>query len=542
MTRDVGQALLIISGPSGVGKTSVARALSDGSERFTLAVTSTTRAARPGELDGRDYHFLTDEEFDRLVSDDGFIERVSARGARYGLTKTELERVWEGGRVPVLVLDPDGKDAVKALYPQALSVFIDAPSAVVTERLLARGDTDVAARIRDNLKVWAARGSYDAVISNGGDIKTCVDGVRRAFGRRPGAGDAVQTTRDPAHGTTRNEGRRNDMAAYDSRIPERLQLLRVGIGGADELGVFMFSITGDYYPSFCLAPATNDPETMDVTGAIEQTLHDLLDYGGTDKDVRSILGLVPREELDDAALEYDEYTEIDLGWCIDGRLLSFEKLDPEASSVRAILTDMQISNIMAWFDTLPAEECLAAAEEVAHNPSYKGAAIKPDPLADLTTGKWRVHLVMPGEHYGRDDVLTYEPEDAVKHGSGLPLVEFYDTSQDPAAFPGGQYVSRYYMDTLLGTDSLKLGVPIRDMSALSLDGGIPAWTVSGDDLKRVADWLDTAYIALGGQPTENGGDTPERAVSLADVAQDSRDAADALSGHEPHDDHETDAR
>ena len=179
MARDDGP--LIISGPSGVGKTSVARALSGGSERFALAVTPTTRAARPGELDGRDYHFLSVEEFDRLVKNDGFIEHVSARGAQYGLTKAELERIWKDGRVPILVLDPDGMDAVKALYPQALSVFIDAPSAVVTERLLARGDTDVASRMRDNLKVWAARGGYDVVIGNESDLAACVDGVRRAF-------------------------------------------------------------------------------------------------------------------------------------------------------------------------------------------------------------------------------------------------------------------------------------------------------------------------------------------------------------------------
>lgn len=181
MTRVEGKALIVISGPSGVGKTSVARALSMDDGRLALAVTSTTRAARPGEVDGRDYHFLSEEAFDHLLREDGFIEHVRARGAQYGLTKAELERIWVGGRVPVLILDPAGKNAVKALYPQVLTVFIDAPSAVVTERLLARGDTDVASRMADNLKVWAARDGYDFVVSNEGNVSTCVAEVRRAF-------------------------------------------------------------------------------------------------------------------------------------------------------------------------------------------------------------------------------------------------------------------------------------------------------------------------------------------------------------------------
>lgn len=336
------------------------------------------------------------------------------------------------------------------------------------------------------------------------------------------------------------------MAEYDNRIPEKLQLLRVGLGGKDELSVFAFypseQQTNFANPSFCLAPASDYPETMDVTGAIEQTLHDLLDYGGTDEDVRQVLGLVPRDELDETLLEYDDFTEIDLGWCIEGHLLSFEKLDPEACDVHSILSDMQIKHIEEWFDVTSASDCLAKAVAVAHDHSYKESSDKAAILADFTTGKWRAHLVMPGGHYGRTGALTYEPEEAAKYGSGLPLVEFYDMSQDPVAFPGGQFVSRYYMSTLLGTDNLHLDEPIRDIKALCLDGGVPSWTIAGDDLKRVSDWLDRAYTALGGQIAKNGADTPEQTVSLADMARENRDAADALSGHEPDGSREPDAR
>lgn len=336
------------------------------------------------------------------------------------------------------------------------------------------------------------------------------------------------------------------MAEYDSRIPEKLQLLRVGLGGKDELSVFAYypseQQTNFANPSFCLAPASDYPETMDVTGAIEQTLHDLLDYGGTEEDVRQVLGLVPRDELDETLLEYDDFTEIDLGWCIEGHLLGFEKLDPEACDVHSILSDEQIEHIEEWFDVLNASDCLSKAVAVAHDPSYKESSDKAAILADFTTGKWRTHLVMPGGHYGRTGALTYEPEEAAKYGSGLPLVEFYDMSQDPVAFPGGQFVSRYYMSTLLGTDNLKIGSPIREMSALSLDGGVPSWTIAGDDLKRVADWLDTAHEALRGSDGDRAPEEANGAVSLADMARENRDAADALSWHETDDSRESNAR
>lgn len=331
------------------------------------------------------------------------------------------------------------------------------------------------------------------------------------------------------------------MAEYDDRIPERLQLLRVGLGGKDELGVFAYypssQQTNFSNPSFCLAPATDDPDTMDVHGAIEETLADLLDHGGTADDVRQIMGLVPREELDETALEYDEYIPFDHGWCVEGTLLGFERLDPEASDVHAILTDMQVQHIEEWFDVLPAESCLAKAEAVAHDPSYRETVPEADPLADLTTGKWRAHLVMPGDRYGRGDALTYEQQDADRYGSGLPMVEFYDTSQDPVAFPGGQFVSRYYMDTLLGTDDPKLGVPLRDMRTLSLDGGVPAWTVSGTDLSNVAAWLDGAASRLSERDPAGAaapGGRDERGVSLKDEARAARDASMALSGGETH--------
>ena len=335
------------------------------------------------------------------------------------------------------------------------------------------------------------------------------------------------------------------MAEYDSRIPEKLQLLRIGIGGKDDLAVFAFypssQQTNFANPSFCLAPATADPATMDVHGVIEQTLHDLLDYGAAADDVRQVMGLVQEDELDETALEYDEYIPIDLGWCIDGNLLGFEKLDPEVSDVHAILTDMQIQHIEDWFDVLPAGECLAKAEAVAHDPTYKETVSKAQPLADLVTGKWRVHLVMPGEYHAtlasQTGYVPYEQTDAEHHGGGLPLVEFYDLERSPIG-PVPTPVNSFYMNDLLGGGIFN---HVGNWESIDLDPAGSPWKIEGEDLKNVANWLDAAHENL--QASGGAARQDDARPSLKDAAEASRASADALTGHDSsRDGIETDTR
>lgn len=336
------------------------------------------------------------------------------------------------------------------------------------------------------------------------------------------------------------------MTEYDSRIPEKLQLLRVGLGGKDDLAVFAYypsaQQTNFANPSFCLAPSSDDPDTMDVSGAIEQTLHDLLDYGATADDVRQVMGLVPESELDATALEHDECIAIDLGWCVDGYLLGFEKLNPEASDVHAILNDAQIARIEELFDATPAKECLAEAVQVAHDPSCVAEATTQDPLADLTTGRWRAHLVMPGEPHAtlasQTGYVTYEKAEAERLGGSLPLVEFYDV-ESAAVGPVPTPVNVFYMSDLLGGGIFD---HVSGWESISLDPAGSPWKIEGDDLKRVADWLDTAHEALRGSDGDRAPEEANGAVSLADMEQSNRDAADALAGHETHDAREADTR
>lgn len=143
-----------------------------------------------------------------------------------------------------------------------------------------------------------------------------------------------------------------------------------------------------------------------------------------------------------------------------------------------------------------------------------------------------MHLIYPGERYGLDGCLTYElnaysDAPAAVHRASYPLVEFYDTSQDAARFPGGQFVSRYYMTDLLEDNSIAVSIDtmLKNGNQFSLDGGIPAWTVEGDDLAKVNDFLKKSCMEFCGSLP--GDDKGEDGYSLTGEA---RDAATSRNG------------
>ena len=153
---------------------------------------------------------------------------------------------------------------------------------------------------------------------------------------------------------------------------------------------------------------------------------------------------------------------------------------------------------------------------------------------DFTTGKWRVHLIYPGERYGLDGCLTYELNaysgaPAAAHRASYPLVEFYDTSQDATRFPGGQFVSRYYMTDLLEDNSIAVSIDtmLKNGNQFSLDGGIPAWTVEGDDLAKVNDFLKKSCMEFCGSLP--GDEKDEDGYSLSGEAKDATASRDGLS-------------
>lgn len=139
----------VITGPSGVGKGTLIRGLMERVPELELSVSATTRAPRPGERDGVDYHFLTPEEFDRRVQQGDFVEHADYAGRRYGTLRSELEgRLAEGVPV-VLEIEVQGARQVRKAMPEAVQVFIAPPSlAALRTRLVGRGtdDTDEVER------------------------------------------------------------------------------------------------------------------------------------------------------------------------------------------------------------------------------------------------------------------------------------------------------------------------------------------------------------------------------------------------------------
>ena len=132
--------VFVITGPSGVGKGTLIRGLLERIPELELSVSATTRAPRPGEHDGRDYHFLSDEQFDRRLARGEFVEHASYSGNRYGTLRSELQRRLDDGVPVVLEIELQGARQVREAMPDAVAVFIAPPSReALRARLLGRG-------------------------------------------------------------------------------------------------------------------------------------------------------------------------------------------------------------------------------------------------------------------------------------------------------------------------------------------------------------------------------------------------------------------
>jgi guanylate kinase len=162
--------LFVVTGPSGAGKGTLIQRLLERRSDLELAVSATTRARREGEGEGREYYFLSEEEFLERAERDEFLEHVVYVSGRYGTLRSEIERIFNEGRSCVLELETKGARTVRDAVPGAVTIFITVPSFDELERRLRARATETSGVIEERLEVARGQleeaGDFDYVIVN----------------------------------------------------------------------------------------------------------------------------------------------------------------------------------------------------------------------------------------------------------------------------------------------------------------------------------------------------------------------------------------
>lgn len=169
--------LYVISGPSGVGKGTLVSKLLEARDDIVLSISATTRSPRPGEVDGKDYLFLTRQQFDDLVASDGFIEWAEYAGNCYGTPIAFVEDQLRAGKNVILEIEVQGAFQVKEKLPDATLIFIEPPSMdELKARIVGRGtesDEVIGSRMRTALLEMERKMEYDIAVMND-DIDSAV--------------------------------------------------------------------------------------------------------------------------------------------------------------------------------------------------------------------------------------------------------------------------------------------------------------------------------------------------------------------------------
>jgi guanylate kinase len=177
-----GPLLVVLSGPSGAGKDSILNRLRQLGYPFHYTVTATTREPREGEVEGRDYYFLSTDDFQTLLARDGFLEHACVYGRLYGVPKSPVLDALERRQDVIMRTNVDGAESIRAQAPGAVLVFVTAPSIEALEQRLRQRQTDTAEEIERRLaKVHeeiARLQDFDYVVINGEDaLDECVTSI-----------------------------------------------------------------------------------------------------------------------------------------------------------------------------------------------------------------------------------------------------------------------------------------------------------------------------------------------------------------------------
>jgi guanylate kinase len=199
LASSTARPVFVITGTSGEGKSTLARLLLERVPELELAISATTRAQRPGEIDGRDYYFISSEEFDRRLAEGEFLEHVEwpwGEHRKAGTLWSEIDRIAAKGHAVLLELETGGALNVKERLPSAVTIFITAPSVEELERRLRARGTESAGEIEERLATaqeqWKLKDRFDHVVVND-DLDRALDELAAIVNRELRGASATMT-------------------------------------------------------------------------------------------------------------------------------------------------------------------------------------------------------------------------------------------------------------------------------------------------------------------------------------------------------------
>jgi guanylate kinase len=176
--------LIIITGPSGVGKGTIVRSLRQRHRELELSISATTRSPRRGEIDGRDYHFCSRSEFEEAIADGEFLEWAEYAGNYYGTPKTKIKEQLEQGHSILLEIETVGARAIAKLFPDSRRIFILPPSLEELERRISQRGKNSAVDTQRRLEIAKAEiavsQEFDFCIVND-DLENAIEAVEKAI-------------------------------------------------------------------------------------------------------------------------------------------------------------------------------------------------------------------------------------------------------------------------------------------------------------------------------------------------------------------------
>lgn len=188
--------LFVLSGPSGTGKGTVCKEVLNREDKLTISVSATTREQRMGEVDGETYHYVTKDEFEKMIDKGDMLEYAMYNGNYYGTPKAAVDMLLNDGRDVLLEIEPQGALQVKKLFPEAVLVFLTPPSmAELKNRLVTRGresNAEIDERIAAAKWELEQADKYTTLIEND-DLNDCVCDVLEYIAKKRNERDKINS-------------------------------------------------------------------------------------------------------------------------------------------------------------------------------------------------------------------------------------------------------------------------------------------------------------------------------------------------------------